>query len=202
MSLASPTKLDVADDESPSPTASVTHEEYSARMEEIMDDSDDDGGGGSEDGFIYDGVDAPQLGYREQLREALSDEEGDEDEVLQDVQDEKQVEQIVGNANGNGNGVPPAVVVDDELASNDVRCACAWSFVLTSSRARRARNAHSPHAYSCRPGRSSTIHTSAQSPQRAGPRSSTRLYRVYAPSHLSTVLWRQSRRSRRRSRTT
>ena len=82
MSLTSPTKLDAAvdDDEPLSPTGSeadgdpVTNEEYSARMDEIMDSDDDDGG--SENGFIYDGVDAPQLGRREKdMRMKFDDEE-------------------------------------------------------------------------------------------------------------------------------
>lgn len=117
MSQDSQPQLDAADDEPLSPAASengdnepVTHEEYSARMEEIMDDSDD--AAGSEDGFIYDGVDAPKLDYKDQLREALSD-DGADDEV---IQDELQVEHIVGNGS-----VPPALVVDDDVASNQVR---------------------------------------------------------------------------------
>lgn len=179
MSLVSPTKLEAADDEPLSPTVSesngdpVSHEEYSARMDEIMDDSDGDAA--SEDGFIYDGVDAPQLGYREQLREALSDDGDDDDEALQDEKDELRVEQIVGN----GNGVPPALLVDDELASNLV---CGARCNVPVAHVPRALNTLCRRACSCRRGRSWTTPTTAQTPQPPGQHSYTQQYPVCARS--------------------
>ncbi|EJD52339.1 hypothetical protein AURDEDRAFT_180960 [Auricularia subglabra TFB-10046 SS5] len=126
MSFASPPRLDTVDHDALSQAGSdedvdagpVSHAEYSARMEEILDDS---GSEGSEDGFIYDGVDAPKLDYKDQLREALSDDGADDEGVLEDEKDELRVEQMVGH-HGNGNGVPPPLIVaqdnEDELASN------------------------------------------------------------------------------------
>ena len=69
--------------------ALVNEHEYAARMIEIMDSdhSDDD-----DDGFVYDGVDAPKLDYKDQLRDALSD----DDEDVENAKDERTVEQIIG----------------------------------------------------------------------------------------------------------
>jgi hypothetical protein len=66
--------------------------DYSTRMDEIFDDERDDNdsevfGGDEEEedeGFVYEGVDAPPKGaYRDQLRDVLgSDNEEDEDDEL------------------------------------------------------------------------------------------------------------------------
>ncbi|EJD38394.1 hypothetical protein AURDEDRAFT_172635 [Auricularia subglabra TFB-10046 SS5] len=113
MSFASPPRLDSVDDDALSQAGSnedvdagpVSYAEYSARMEEILDDSCSES---SEDGFIYDGVDAPKLDYKDQLREALSDDGADEG-VLEDEKDELRVAPLIVAQDN-----------DEELASHQV----------------------------------------------------------------------------------
>ena len=85
--------------------AGVNADEYAARLGELMDSESED----EDEGFVYDGVDAPQQDYKDQLRDALSDDGEDEDEA----QEERAVEHIL-----NVPGVLNIPNDDDELSSN------------------------------------------------------------------------------------
>jgi hypothetical protein len=115
----------------------VNQEDYAARMDEIMDSDEDD-----EEGFVYDGVDAPQQEYKDQLRDALSD---DDAESFQNEKEEQTVEHLVGTDIAfkvhSDNG-------DDELTSNGVCIICSRGLrPCIELRLNRTLRSHCPRAF-------------------------------------------------------
>ncbi|KAH7107981.1 Golgi CORVET complex core vacuolar protein 8-domain-containing protein [Auriculariales sp. MPI-PUGE-AT-0066] len=111
-----------------SPTGSdVDAGEYTAQLEEVMDSDDDEG-------FVYDGIDAPRRDYSEQLRDALSDEGEQYDDDKDDESAENEKEELAVEHNV---GVPIVTTVrvdddyDDELSNQGSELALSTRVLMS-----------------------------------------------------------------------